>query len=57
MQYRIEHESMPLWEEKQLLREMKVMKLNGINYVQLQDLILSFKRHLITLIKFKNIVR
>jgi len=28
MQYRIEHESMPLREEKQLLREMKVMKLN-----------------------------
>lgn len=28
MQYRIEHESMPLREEKQLLREMKMMKLN-----------------------------
>lgn len=28
MQYRIEHESMPLREEKQLLRDMKVMKLN-----------------------------
>lgn len=28
MQYRIEHESMPLREEKQLLRDMKVMKLH-----------------------------
>lgn len=28
MQYRISHESMPLWEEKQLLHEMKVMKHN-----------------------------
>jgi len=28
MQYRIEHEIMPLREEKQLLHEMKVMKLN-----------------------------